>query len=126
MAANTRYQQFRLRSDHEYRGILDATSIVIARNIINESPDTPDHTQRVALANLMMAESTPDRQRAIERWAIAGMLDPTILANAFPGGGTEPDMTGITSDAVDFVIASEWPNVADLLFPELAEPEPSE
>ena len=121
MATNTRYQQYRLRNDHEYRGVLDAASVVIARNIINESPDTPNHPQRLALANLMMGEETPERRRAIEQWALAGMLNPTILATAFPGGGTEPDVSGITSNDADFVIASEWNTVANVIFPELAE-----
>jgi hypothetical protein len=118
-----RYQQYRLRNDHEYRGVLDAAAIVIARNIINESPETPNHAQRVALANLMMGEETPERRRAIEQWAIAGMLNPTILATAFPDGGTEPAVSGITSNDADFVIASEWDKVANLIYPELAESE---
>lgn len=123
MATNTRYQQYRLRNDHEYRGVLDAAAVVVARNIINESPETPNHTQRVALANLMMGEETPERRRAIERWALAGMLNPSIIAATFPDGGTEPDITGITSNDADFVVASEWDVVAGILFPELAESE---
>ena len=112
-----RYLQYRLRNDHEYRGVLDAASIVIARNIINESPDTPNHAQRLALANLMMGEEALGRRRAIERWAIAGMLNPVVLASAFPGDVETPVITGITTNDLDFVIASEWDAVAGMLFP---------
>lgn len=117
--ANQRYRLYRMYNDGEFRGTVDAAALFAANGIRYEADTVPNHEARVALADVILGEETPDRRRAIERFSLEAALNPTILTAAYPGGSL--DVSAIPDSDLDYVVAATWDDIALTLFPQFAE-----
>lgn len=105
-----RLNQFHLARDADFRGVIEAATMSAASDVLNESPDAPNHTNRVALARTILAVNDPIRFEAIERLAWMAAVNPTIQSKVVIDG--QIVIANVEDPDIEYVVASNWDQIA--------------
>jgi hypothetical protein len=96
----TRAQQAQLLRNQNFQDQVEGALLAAAFNVINESPDAPNHRNRLAWANAIYTNPT-----AQMKFFLPGMLtNPTVAAEAGKAAGDSG--SPVTDSDVDYVVAS--------------------
>lgn len=101
---STRLDQFKLATHPDTVAIVTASLMGAREDIVNEDPETPNHENRIVLANTVLFEVGQLDQPTIRTFAWLVARNPTILAAAVTNGVVSPEH--IADGDVDYVVAS--------------------
>lgn len=109
---STRLNQYRLASNDDFRGVVEAAAIVAAGSVVNEDPATPNHAERMQLAKVMLTGfgGQFDREYYLRRLRWIAAMNPAIQGSAVSSGVV--DASNVLDNDIDFVVASEWNAIA--------------
>lgn len=101
-----RLNQFNLARDAEFRGIVEATAMSAAGDVLNEWAGTTNHTNRVALAHLIISGVDPERFRALERFSWVAALNPSVQTKVMVNG--QVVIANVEDGDIEYIVASNW------------------
>lgn len=107
-----RYGQYQLANDSRARSVVEAAMMNAALQVMNESPDTPNHGNRKALAVTMYTPDSGNRSLYIEMMAWRVAMNPTIQGKVVDANGGVNSGNLDDSD-VDFVVAEHWNTISN-------------
>lgn len=105
-----RFDQYLLSESREFRGSVQMSARATAVRVKNEDPATPDHTNRVIAAELMLGERYGNTNGIVDLLKMEIAMDPRHGTNGTVKGGIL-DMTKLSDNILDELTMSLWPRV---------------
>lgn len=103
-------KESQLVRDQDFQFRVEAAMAWAANDVINESPTSPHHAARLALADIYYSHGIDDRQKYIVAMVRRVAQNPTIRLAAT--SGEMLDQSAIPDSDIQYVVNSEWDRVA--------------
>jgi hypothetical protein len=109
---STRIHQRRAVDDADFRGVVEASMMRIAYDVLTESPDTPHHGQRASVAESLFQGMSVDLERFTRLFAWRAVFEPAIQTQAFDAATGTIRADRIDDATIDGVIRGFWDRAA--------------